>query len=129
MRILRLLYKYGCPLLLVLIFLFSTLLYNHIYFNLYKILNELIGTSILVCLIWIFEGYLRRRCKWYIASVYGLLFNCIINLFVQLRILDFNKYIELFKLTGLTISIIIVIYFILKEEYGINLYRYKPNEH
>jgi len=129
MRKLRLLYKYGCPFLLFLISLLSLLAYNRLYTITYNIIDQLFGYSIFVCLYWLFEGYLKRRCTYYFASVFGLMFCCIVNIIIKMNLIEYNRYIELFKLTGLTIATLVVILFIIKDEYGINLFRSKHNKH
>lgn len=129
MRKLKWLYKYGCPALLFIISILSLLAYNRLYHISYQVIDQLFGYSIFVCLFWLFDGHLRRKCIYYFASVYGLAFNCIMTLLIKSDLIEYNTYIELFKLTGITIATLIVLAYIIIEEYGPNLFRSKHSEY
>jgi hypothetical protein len=111
-------YKYTLPSLLILCFIES--LYEWIfgkstlYTNYYYLSNESKGFSILVCLMWIYEWARHGKCMWYLTSVLGLLYLCIINLCLfscSDYSVNFESYMLKFRLIGLFITTGFIIYF------------------
>ena len=120
MKHLKTFHKYGIP--VVLLILFSSFFLNSFdwYAYIYDVLISII--FIVFCIREWFEAYKQRKCMWQKASIIGVFFYCFFDI-VFVGNYDIIFY-DLVQFTTLSIAILSVIYFYIKNEYF-----YEPNRY
>jgi hypothetical protein len=108
-------YKYGMPFLLLFCFFTFLIKDNENYSTIYTYINESVGVSLLFCYRELFEAYRRNKCKWQKTSIYGLTLFCINNIIFVGNYSHFLYFATSYLILG--VSLLIVIYYILHENY------------
>lgn len=132
MKSVKWVHKYSVPMLFLFNVLYSVIIVinrltnyettfsyiNDIYANNFVLLNDLLSISVIRCLVFIYEGYIRRKCTWFMLSAIGLLIGSTVNMLDN--IFHFEFYVFYFNSLLNVILGIGVIHFLFSENDSTN---------
>ena len=116
-QILGWVHKFIVPILFMLNVCFSFSVYEDWYRDNYDTIEGLFSISVIPCLVFIYEGYIRRKCMWFKISSFGLLFSSSFNLLDNY--LHFNEYVIMFRTITFLVITTAIFYFFMVEFKGV----------
>jgi len=99
--------NYCLPGLLLIAFFCSLFVYYPEYKDWFIILDNLFGSGVVLLSIVFIDGMYQKKCKWFFASVIGLMSGCIFNIIFRNNLHE--EYVQVYRIGLLFISNIVVL--------------------
>lgn len=107
-------HKYSVPMLFIINVFLIFCVYSDWYAKYYEHLDNLLSISVIPCLVFIYEGYIRRKCMWFKLASFGLLLSSSLNFFDSM--FHFDGYI-FFVMAFISIIILFAMFYYLLKEF------------